>query len=149
MERFESYLFSGTEEWRSTRDCTFRQSDEDHTSAQRANNTAIRELYSHRAYRRHIISTPLEHSSVSGTLTALQEKDSEIDLLDIMRDGMVDCEQLEDLMTKHTVLISVCAIDSELGTIQPIDKIIEIKKKYPDCRLHVDERRQLDESIFF
>lgn len=65
-----------------------------------------------------------------------------------MRDGMVDCEQLEDLMTKHTVLISVCAIDSELGTIQPIDEIIEIKKKYPDCRLHVDATQAIGRIPF-
>lgn len=119
------------------------------SGATESNNTAIKGIVqSSRHIGRHIISTPLEHSSVSGTLTALQEKDSEIDLLDIMRDGMVDCEQLEDLMTKHTVLISVCAIDSELGTIQPIDKIIEIKKKYPDCRLHVDATQAIGRIPF-
>ena len=67
------------------------------SGATESNNTAIKGIVqSSRHIGRHIISTPLEHSSVSGTLTALQEKDSEIDLLDIMRDGMVDCEQLED-----------------------------------------------------
>lgn len=119
------------------------------SGATESNNTAIKGIVqSSRHIGHHIISTPLEHSSVSGTLTALQEKDSEIDLLDIMRDGMVDCEQLEDLMTKHTVLISVCAIDSELGTIQPIDEIIEIKKKYPDCRLHVDATQAIGRIPF-
>ena len=119
------------------------------SGATESNNTAIKGIaQASRHIGRHIISTPLEHSSVSGTLTALQEKDSEIDLLDIMRDGMVDCEQLEDLMSKHTVLIAVCAIDSELGTIQPIDKIIEIKKKYPDCRLHVDATQAIGRIPF-
>lgn len=119
------------------------------SGATESNNTAIKGIaQASRHIGRHIISTPLEHSSVSGTLTALQEKDSEIDLLDIMRDGMVDCEQLEDLMSKRTVLIAVCAIDSELGTIQPIDKIIEIKKKYPACRLHVDATQAIGRIPF-
>ena len=49
------------------------------SGATESNNTAIKGIVqSSRHIGRHIISTPLEHSSVSGTLTALQEKDSEI-----------------------------------------------------------------------
>lgn len=87
---------------------------------------------------KHIISTALEHSSVSGTLTALQERGYEIDLVDIDREGRVDLEHLRELMRKDTVMVAVCAVDSELGTVQPLAEIAEIVRQAPDCRLHVD-----------
>ena len=109
------------------------------SSASESNNTAIKGIA--RAARhagRHIISTPLEHSSVSGCLTALQEQGYEIDLLDVGRNGKVELAHLRELLRKDTVLVAVCAVDSELGTIQPIPEIAEILRAYPNCRLHVD-----------
>lgn len=58
--------------------------------------------------------------------------------MDIERDGTVDLEQPRDLLRKNTVLVSVCAVDSELGTVQPVREIAEILKEFPNCRLHVD-----------
>lgn len=87
---------------------------------------------------RHIISTPLEHSSVSGSLTALQERGWEIDLLSIGRDGTVDPEEVRELLRPDTVLVALCAVDSELGTVQPVREIAELLAGYPNCRLHVD-----------
>jgi len=84
------------------------------------------------------MSTPLEHSSVSGPLTYLQEQGWEIDLVNIGRDGKIDVEHLKTLVRKGTVLITVTVVDSELGTIQPIDQIIEIRKQNPNCMLHID-----------
>ena len=83
---------------------------------------------------KHIISTALEHSSVGGALSALQQQGCEVDLVDIRRDGTIDLEHL----CKDTVLVPVCAVDSELGTVQPIREIADILKGYPNCRLHVD-----------
>ena len=61
------------------------------SGATEANNLAIKGIaQASRHIGKHIISTPLEHSSVSGSLTALQERGWEIDLLSIGRDGTVD-----------------------------------------------------------
>ena len=109
------------------------------SGASEANNFALKSIARlERHHGKHIISTPLEHSSVSGTLTALQEQGYEIDLLGIGRDGRVDLDQLRELMRDDTILVAVCAVDSELGTIQPIREIAGIVKPYPGCRLHVD-----------
>lgn len=119
------------------------------SGASEANNLAIKgTAHASRHVGKHIISTPLEHSSVSGCLTALQERGYEIDLVDIMRDGTVDVEHLEELMRRDTVLVTVCAVDSELGTIQPIREIAEIVAKYPDCRLHVDATQAMGKLPF-
>ena len=68
---------------------------------------------------KHIISTPLEHSSVSGTLTALQEQGYEIDLVDIKRDGTIDLDHLKELLRPDTIVVAVTMVDSELGVVQP------------------------------
>ena len=109
------------------------------SGASEANNFALKGLARlSRHTGRHIISTPLEHSSVSGTLTALQEQGYEIDLLDVKQDGTVDLEHLKDLLRPDTICVSVTLVDSELGVVQPVQEIAAILKAYPHCHLHVD-----------
>lgn len=86
------------------------------SGATEANNLAIKGIaQASRHIGKHIISTPLEHSSVSGSLTALQERGWEIDLLSIGRDGTVDPEEVRELLRPDTVLVAICAVDSELA----------------------------------
>lgn len=109
------------------------------SGATEANNTAIKGIArASRHIGRHIISTPLEHPSVSASLTWLQEQGYEIDLLDIGRDGCIDPAQLRELLRPDTVLVAVTAVDSELGTIQPLEEIRAALAPWPQCRLHVD-----------
>lgn len=109
------------------------------SGASEANNFALKGLARlSRHTGRHIISTPLEHSSVSGTLTALQEQGYEIDLLDVKQDGTVDLEHLKDLLRPDTICVAITLVDSELGVMQPVQEIAAILKAYPHCHLHVD-----------
>lgn len=109
------------------------------SGASESNNLAIKGLASaNRHHGRHIISTGLEHSSAAGSLTALQEQGWEIDLVSIGRDGKIDLEELRELLRPDTVLVALCAVDSELGTVQPVAEVVEILKDYPHCRLHID-----------
>lgn len=109
------------------------------SGASEANNLAIKGIVqaSGRAGG-HIISTPLDHSSVVGALAALEKQGCTVDLVDIKSDGTVDIDHLRRLLREDTVLVAVCAVDSELGTVQPVRQIAEILKDFPDCRLHVD-----------
>ena len=109
------------------------------SGATEANNLALKGMA--RAARhvgRHIISTPLEHSSVGATLTALQQQGYEIDLVDIKQDGTVDLAHLRELLRPDTILVAVTAVDSELGVVQPVAEIAALLKDYPHCHLHVD-----------
>ena len=109
------------------------------SGASESNNLAIKGIaQANRQRGRHIISTALEHPSVGGCLSALQEKGWEIDLADIRRDGTVDLEQLADLLRKDTALVSLSLVDSELGTVQPVEKVAELLENYPGCCLHLD-----------
>lgn len=109
------------------------------SGASESNNLALKGVA--RAYRnngKHIITTFLEHSSVSSPLTRLKEMGYEIDILEINSDGKVNLESLKELLRNDTILVSICSVDSEIGTIQPIQGIVEILKDYPNCYLHVD-----------
>ena len=109
------------------------------SGASEANNLAIKGLvqaYKHNG--KHIISTCLEHPSVSGTLTYLQTLGYEIDLVDITTEGLIDLEHLKELLRKDTVLVSICTVDSELGVQQPIEEISRILDEYPNCYFHTD-----------
>lgn len=104
-----------------------------------SNNLAIKGVaQSYKGNGKHIISTFLEHSSVSSPLSYLKEQGYEIDIVGITSDGKVDVDELKRLIRDDTILVSVCYVDSEVGNVQPIQEIAEIVSKYPNCFLHVD-----------
>ncbi len=119
------------------------------SGASESNNLAIKGFaFSGRHSGKHIISTCLEHSSVSAPLTFLQEMGYEIDLVNLLPDGTVDLQHLEKLLRNDTILVAVCALDSELGAVQPITEIAERIKAFPNCRLHVDATQAIGKIPF-
>ena len=120
------------------------------SGASEANNFALKGLAKlSRHLGKHIISTQLEHSSVGASLSALQQQGYEIDLLNIGRDGRIDLEQLEELLRKDTVLVSICGVDSELGTVQPVREIAALVHRCPNCRLHVDATQAVGKTALW
>jgi cysteine desulfurase len=104
-----------------------------------SNNLAIKGIcnkYKNRG--KHIITTHYEHSSVYGPLGYLQTLGYEVDFVNSKDDGTVDLEHLNSLLTDDTILVSINAINSEIGIIQPINEIGKIVSKFPKCFYHVD-----------
>lgn len=109
------------------------------SGASESNNTVLKGVASKYKNRgNHIITTPLEHSSVLETCKYLESKGFIIDYVKIKDNGLIDIEDLERLLTDNTILVSVAYVDSELGIRQEIDTISKIVKKYPKCYFHVD-----------
>ena len=109
------------------------------SGASESNNTVIKgvcEKYKNRG--KHIITTNLEHSSIYGPLSFLQNKGFEVDFVNLDKDGMVDLNHLESLIRDDTILVSISAVNSEIGLRQPIEAIGKILKKYPKCLFHAD-----------
>lgn len=109
------------------------------SGATESNNLAIKGIASaYKRYGKHIITTYLEHSSVTGAITALQNQGYDVDFVPILEDGLVDLNQLKELIREDTILVSICYVDSEIGLKQPIEEIGEVLKDYPHCYFHVD-----------
>ena len=104
-----------------------------------SNNLAIKGVcmkYKNRG--KHIITTHYEHSSIYGPLSYLQSEGFEVDFVDSDEFGLVDLKHLESLMREDTILVSINAINSEIGILQPVEEIGKIVKKNPKCFYHVD-----------
>lgn len=109
------------------------------SGASESNNTVLKGVASKYKNRgNHIITTPLEHSSVLETCKYLESKGFIIDYVKIKDNGLIDIDYLERLLTDNTILVSVAYVDSELGIRQDIDTIGKIVKKHPKCYFHVD-----------
>jgi len=87
---------------------------------------------------KHIIISSLEHSSVIAPCNYLASIGYEISVLPVTKDGIIDLEELKHIIRDDTILVSICYVDSELGTIQPIKKIGNIVHEYPNCVFHTD-----------
>lgn len=109
------------------------------SGASESNNMAIKGIAeSYKRYGKHIITTFLEHASVTGPVTALKNQGYEVDFVNITSSGKVDLEHLKELIREDTILVSVCYVDSEVGTLQPIQEISKIVHEKKHCYLHVD-----------
>ena len=84
-----------------------------------------------------IITTSIEHPSVFETIKSLEGK-YEVVYLDITKDGVINLEQLKNEINNDTILVSIMWVNIIIGTIQPINEVIEIVKKYSKTKLHVD-----------
>ena len=109
------------------------------SGASESNNQALKGIcFKYKQRANHIITTKLEHSSITETVKYLTENGFVVDYVNILENGEVDLEHLKQLINDNTLLVSICAVDSELGIKQPIEKISHIVKCYPKCYLHVD-----------
>lgn len=109
------------------------------SGASESNNAALKGIamkYKNRG--NHIITTPLEHSSIYGPLNYLAENGFEVDFVKLDEFGRVDLEDLQKLMKDTTILVSISAVNSEIGIQQPLEEISKIVKSYPKCFFHVD-----------
>lgn len=85
-----------------------------------------------------IITTKIEHPSVLEPFVDFEKKGFKVYYLDVDSDGIVNLEQLQQVLSKDTILVSIQWVNNIVGAIQPIRKVCEILKKFPKAKLHVD-----------
>ena len=89
-------------------------------------------------FGKHIITTKIEHPSVIQTCKQLERFGFEVTYLDVDSKGMISVEQLKESLRKDTILVSVMAVNNEVGAIQPIAEISHVLEAYPSIHFHVD-----------
>ncbi len=88
---------------------------------------------------KHLITTKLEHPSIYAICDYLKTIGFEISFVNNDEDGIVDFDHLKSLIRNDTILISICAVNSETGIRQPLKMIRQIiKKENPDIYFHSD-----------
>jgi cysteine desulfurase len=86
---------------------------------------------------RHILTTSLEHSSISNYLKVLEEQGYEITYLPVTNSGIVSLKLLENEIREDTILGIFQHVNSEIGVIQPINEIANLFKTH-NIMLHCD-----------
>lgn len=103
-----------------------------------SNNMAIKgTAYALRFKGDHIITSSIEHPAVLNPCKHLGEQGYRISYLPVNEDGIVQVEELERIITAHTILVSVMLANNETGTIQPLEEISRICRKH-QVLLHTD-----------
>ncbi|WP_321381370.1 cysteine desulfurase family protein [Trichococcus shcherbakoviae] len=87
---------------------------------------------------KHMIASSVEHPAVTKSLEQLEKLGFEISYLPVDANGIVSLDELEKAIRKDTILLSVMAINNEVGSIQPIEAIGELLENYPWVHFHVD-----------
>jgi cysteine desulfurase len=87
---------------------------------------------------KHIITTEIEHASVRESMEQLKELGYSITYVQPDKDGKILARDIENAIRQDTILVSVIHVNNEVGTIQPIQEIGDILKKYPKTLFHVD-----------
>jgi len=76
--------------------------------------------------RNELIISAIEHPAVLESARYLEKKDVKVTYLPVDSYGTVDLDALSDALTPRTALVSVMHASNEIGTIQPIERIVEI-----------------------
>ena len=104
-----------------------------------ANNLALKgAAWAGKARGHRIVTSAVEHHAVGHALRYLEKFGFEIVELPVDRYGRVDPEQLERAITDRTILVSVMLANNEVGTIQPIAKLVSVVQAHNGVLLHVD-----------
>lgn len=97
------------------------------SGATESNNLAIKgvaRFYKER--KNHIITCVTEHKCVLDSCRHLEEEGFKITYLPVQPNGLIDLKQLEDAITDQTSIVSIMAVNNEIGVIQPLKEIGKI-----------------------
>ncbi|MHC3763906.1 cysteine desulfurase family protein [Streptococcus suis] len=87
---------------------------------------------------KHFIVSAIEHPAVKESALWLKTQGFEVDLAPVNAQGFVDVSALESLIRPDTTLVSIMAVNNEIGAIQPIQEISQLLADKPTISFHVD-----------
>ena len=103
-----------------------------------ANNLAIKGIaFANRERGNHIITSKIEHHAVLNTCKWLEKQGFSVSYIEVDKYGIVNLDELKRKITDKTILISVMYANNEVGTIEPVSEIAEIKND-KEIYIHTD-----------
>ncbi|MCH3908861.1 MAG: cysteine desulfurase [Bacilli bacterium] len=114
------------------------------SGATESNNLAIKGLaYSYRNRGNKIITSSVEHPSVTNAFLDLKEQGFDVVFLPVNENGVVEEETLNNAIDSKTILVSIMSVNNEVGSINDISSLAEIVHKYPKAFFHVDTTQSM------
>ena len=89
-------------------------------------------------YGKHIIVSDIEHPAIKESAAWLKTQGFEVDYAPVDARGFVKVDALANLLRPDTTLVSVMAVNNEIGSIQPIHDIAVLLEDRPTVSFHVD-----------
>lgn len=97
------------------------------SGATEANNLAIKGVaHFYKDKKNHIITCSTEHKCVLDSCRHLEQEGFKVTYLPVKSNGIIDLDDLRDAITDQTVLVSIMAVNNEIGVIQPLAEIGKI-----------------------
>lgn len=96
------------------------------SGATESNNMSIKgvaRFFGRSGKKKHIITSQTEHKCVLDSCRHLQDEGFEVTYLPVQSNGLISMEQLEAAMRPDTALVSIMAVNNEIGVIQPLEQI--------------------------
>lgn len=96
------------------------------SGATESNNMSIKgvaRFFGKAGKKNHIITCQTEHKCVLDSCRNLQDEGFEVTYLPVQNNGLVDMEELEKAIRPETMLVSIMAVNNEIGVVQPIEEI--------------------------
>lgn len=100
-----------------------------------------------RSFGRHLITTAVEHPAVKNSMEQLAQLGFDITYLPVDKEGRINVEDLKKAIRPDTILVSIMAINNEIGTVQPLLEVAEVLKKYPKIHFHIDAVQGIGKGI--
>ena len=94
-------------------------------------------------YGKHIIVSDIEHPAIKESAAWLKTQGFEVDYAPVDARGFVKVDALASLLRPDTTLVSVMAVNNEIGSIQPIHEIAALLEDRPTTSFHVDAVQSL------
>lgn len=89
-------------------------------------------------YGKHIIVSDIEHPAIKESAAWLKTQGFEVDYAPVDARGFVKVDELARLLRPDTTLVSIMAVNNEIGSIQPIHEIAALLEDRPTISFHVD-----------
>ncbi|KRM87908.1 cysteine desulfurase family protein [Lacticaseibacillus thailandensis] len=100
-----------------------------------------------RQFGKHLITTQIEHPAVRNSMAQLEKLGFDVTYLPVDSRGFVSVDDVRAAIRPDTIMVSVMAVNNEVGSIQPIDQIGDLLQDYPTIHYHVDAVQSVGKGV--
>jgi len=93
------------------------------SGATESNNLAIKGVARFYTSKKHVITTVTEHKCVLDSCRVLEQQGIKVTYLPVKQNGLIDLNQLREAITPETALVTIMAVNNEIGVVQPMAEI--------------------------